>query len=141
MNVLNIVSFKGIYNVQNKNNDGNIKKDRLKDYVKEALSSLAEDGERSIPENGRFSPRAVYLNVAGTQNNGRIAVEYDPREPKTQRLLNVGVSRKGTDKIISRYPVVGTKAEILNYLKDKKSIDEIHNHIVELSDKVDKQYN
>lgn len=140
MNVLNLVSFKGTHNVQN-NDKSYIEKDKLKDYVKEALSSLAKDGERSIPENGRFSPRAVYLNVVGTQNNGRIAVEFDPREPKTKRLLNVGVLKKGSDKIISRYPVVGTKSQILDYLKDEKSIDEIHNHIVELSDKVDKQYN
>lgn len=141
MNLVNLINFKGAHNVQNQSDNNTVdSNNKLKSYIKEALSSLAKDGERNIPENGKFHPRAVYLDVVGTQNNGRVAVEFNPKEPNAGRVLNVGVSRNRSDKITSRYLKEGTKNEILNYLKNEESTDEVQSCIKELSKKVDEQY-
>ncbi len=111
----------------------------LKEYIKEATQYLAKGGERMVPENGKYTPYSVFVEVKGTSNIARVAIEHDPLDPKTQRLINIGVYKNGSNKIYSRYPISGTKKEILEYLKSKKSQDEIYNHIIELSDKVNKK--
>ena len=136
MNITNrTINFKGINNLPNSED-----KKTTKEYIKMAISDLIKDAERMVPENGKYTPLSAYIEVTKKNNTARIAIEHDPINPKTQRVLNIGVYKNGTDKIHSRYPISGTKKEIINYLSSKDAPAEIYKHIKELSDKVDKSF-
>ena len=129
-----ITGFKGIDKTNSSKNMIDTK--TLKEYVNIAADKLV-DNERMIPENGQYAPLAVYVDIKGEEKTARIAVEHDPINPKTQRVINLGVHKNGSDKMYSMYTVSGTKKEILNYLKNKKSKEEIYNHIVDLANRVE----
>ena len=129
----NNINFKGITNPNNKEM---IDTKTLKEYVNIATKKLV-DSERMIPENGQYAPLAVYVEVKGENKTARVAVEHDPLDPKNQRVLNIGVYENGSDKVYSMYTVSGTKKEILDYLKDEKSSEDIYKHIVELSERLE----
>ena len=136
MNITNnLINFKGIKKMPDSENNKT-----TKNYIEAAIAGLIEDAERMVPENGQYKPLATYIEVKGKHNTARVAIEHDPLNPKTQRVLNVGVYKNGTDKIYSRYPISGTKKEIMDYLGSKNAPAEIYTHIKELSDKVDKNY-
>ena len=133
MNITNnIINFKGKSNLPSSEN-----KKTTQDYIKMAISDLVKDAERMVPENGKYTPLSAYIEITGKYNTARVAIEHDPLNPKTQRVLNIGVCKNGTDKIYSRYLISGTKKEIISYLNSENTPDEIYKHIMGLSDKVD----
>lgn len=82
---------------------------------------LLEEGERMIPENGKFSKVIIGFYVPETNNMGMFKVEHDTKDPKTQRILSIGVYHKNSDRVISNILKVGTKKEILDYVKSKEN--------------------
>lgn len=104
---------------------------------KEVLSDIAQ---REVPENGQFKKVFVSFKVPETQNEALITIEHDSKEPKTQRILSVGVHHQNSDRLVSNFLLKGTKKEILDYLKDDKNNQDIINYINHLSGKVDESY-
>lgn len=101
---------------------------------------LLEEGERMIPENGKFSKVIIGYYVPETNNMGMLRVEHNPKDPKTQRILSIGVYHKNSDRVISNILKVGTKKEILDYVKSKESTQIFIDTTNALSDKTDEYY-
>ena len=114
------------------------KLDRLIDGVQKYI---AENGERQIPENGKFSTRVgLFFDIPGTENEAVLSVFHDEVDPKTQRRFSVGVRRRNTDKITSEFLAKGTKKEILDYVKNKENYPAIKKTVLELSKHVDENH-
>lgn len=111
--------------------------EKLKEFNKKALAKIVEDAEYQIPENGKCAPYIFHLNDGRAQNKIRYAIEYDPNEPKEQRIFSIGVSKLYSDKMVQEFVFKGTKKEILEYLKSQTSQDEIYETIVRLSNKAE----
>ena len=111
--------------------------EKLKDFNKKALDKIVENCEYQVPENGKYAPYIFYLNDSYAQNRIRYAIEYDPNEPKEQRVFSVGVSKLYNDKMAQEFVFKGTKKEILEYLKSPKSQEEIYEAILKLSNKIE----
>lgn len=101
---------------------------------------LAETSEMQVPENGLFRKVFVSFSVPDTHNKAILGIEYDENEPKTQRRLFVGVHHENRDAMVKNYILKGTKAEILEYLKDTSNQQDLINTVNMLSDKADEYY-
>ena len=133
------INFKG-YDMSSKEIkpiNQNIDVERLKDFNGRALNKIVDDCEYQVAENGKCAPYIFYLNDSHAQNRVRYAVEYDPNEPKEQRILSIGVSKLYNDKMVQEFVFKGTKKEILEYLKSQDSKDEIYQAILRLSNKIE----
>ncbi|MBQ4077830.1 hypothetical protein IJD15_01445 [bacterium] len=101
---------------------------------------LAETAEKQVPENGLFRKVFVSFSVPDTDNKALLGIEYDEAEPKTQRRLFVGVHHNNSDRLTQNYLLKGTKAEILEYLKDNSNQQSIIDSVNNLSKKTDEYY-
>lgn len=111
--------------------------EKLSDFNKKALEKIVESAQYQVPENGKCAPYIFHLNDSYAQNRIRYAIEYDPNEPKDQRVFSVGVSKMYSDKMAQEFVFSGTKKEILEYLKSPEVQDEIYETIIRLSNKVE----
>ncbi len=117
--------------------DRSIRMNVLATKVKEIL---LEQSERRIPENGKFGKVSMGFYVPDSDNMGILYAEYDPKDPKTQRILSVGVYHKNSDRITSNIVAKGTKKEILEYLKSQDNNEELIKTIDDLSAATDEYY-
>lgn len=101
---------------------------------------LAETAEKQVPENGLFRKVFVSFSVPDTDNKALLGIEYDEAEPKTQRRLFVGVHHNNSDRLTQNYLLKGTKAEIIEYLKDGSNQQSIIESVTNLSKKTDEYY-
>ena len=134
------INFKGYHNMSPKEIEPTNKKinvEKLKDFNNKALDKITESAQLQLAENGKCAPYVFYLNDGDSQNRIRYAIEYDPNEPKEQRVFSVGVSKLYNDKMAQEFVFKGTKKEILEYLKLPKSQEEIYEIILKLSNKIE----
>jgi hypothetical protein len=78
--------------------------------------------------------------VPETNNQALMIVEQNSKEPKTQRNLLIGVRHKNRDRLTSNLLEVGTKQDILEYLKKEDNTQEIIDSVNHLSEKTDDFY-
>ncbi len=144
MNISKIYKFQNIKftGVQKGSGTTNVQdnKDKMDYFVNKTREVLAERAEMEVPENGKFSSVSASFKIPDTQNKARIIISHDELEPKNLRRLSVGVHHINSDRLTSNYILKGTKKEILDYLKDQKSQDELIGIIGHLSESVDKYY-
>lgn len=134
------IKFKGHYTVSSKETEPADKKmdiEKLKDFNQKTLAKIVENAEFQLAENGKCAPYVFYLNDSSSQNRIRYAIEYDPNEPKEQRIFSVGVSKLYNDKMAQVFLFKGTKKEILEYLNSEVAQDEIYETILKLSNKIE----
>ena len=87
-----------------------------------------------IPEKGIFRPYGFTFDVYGTENKGMMQVEY---KSGADRMLKLGVLRKGTDRFYSHFLPSGTNQDLIAYLEDPNSLTDWLDSIKHLSDRVD----
>ncbi len=112
----------------------------IKKLTNMAVSYLKDVSERAVPENGKFTNSFVTIELPESQNIALISIEPSAKEPKTQRILLVGVRNKYSDRIFSNYMFTGTKKEVLDYIDGGKNNSEIIESINTLSKKADDFY-
>lgn len=112
----------------------------IKKLTNMAVSYLKDVSERAVPENGKFTNSFVTIELPESQNIALISIEPSAKEPKTQRILLVGVHNKHSDRIFSNYMFTGTKKEVLDYIDGGKNNSEIIESINTLSKKADDFY-
>ena len=112
----------------------------IKKLTDMAVSYLRNVSERTVPENGKFANSFVTIELPESQNIALISIEPSAKEPKTQRILLVGVHNKYSDRIFSNYMFTGTKKEVLDYIDGGKNNSEIIDSINTLSKKADDFY-
>lgn len=142
---MNVNNNNNIYNTSFKSTSGEneMSLDKNADMIllmDLCTKDLSEKGERMIPENGKFSKVMVGFYVPNSNNKGMFKVEHDTEDPKTQRILSIGVYHKNSDRVISNILKVGTKKEILDYVKSKENTQVFIDTINALSEKTDEYY-
>lgn len=130
-------SFSGIEKKENKMFDKNKAMNILMTSCKEGLYNAAE---RKVPQNGIFSKISVAFEIPKSNNEGLLYITHSAEDPKTQRVLSVGVHHKNSDRMISNILLKGTKEEILANLSSKENTQELVNIVNHLSDKTDEYY-
>ena len=131
-------SFKSINGDKPMTFDNNALMNTLMSKCKELL---VEKGERQIPENGKFLKFSIGFEIPNSDNMGMFVVDYDPDEPKDKRILSVGVHHKNSDRLTSNIIAIGTKKEILEYLKTDNNTQSLVDIVDNLSEKTSEYYN
>lgn len=103
--------------------------------VAEALGEyLAEHLEKNIPLTIAFRPFALRFDVYGTENEGTMKLAYSG---PGQVRLQLGIYRKGTDRLYSHFMPARSAEDMIRYLKDPATHQEWLEQIQHLSDSVD----
>lgn len=105
--------------------------------IKRVAEELVKGLRTQVPEKGIFKPYGFTFDVFGTENKGMMQVEY---KSGADRMLKLGVLRKGTDRLYSHFLPRGTNQALIAYLEDPDNLPEWLTSIQHLSDSVDAYY-
>jgi hypothetical protein len=107
------------------------KKNHLMEVVGNAL---AEHLEKNNPVTAAFDPFLVRFPVIDTGNIGTMKLTYDaPGKVRSQ----LGVYRRGTDRLYSNFMPAAAVEEMIRWLRDPATHQEWLEQIQHLSDSVD----
>ena len=102
--------------------------------VAEALGGyLAEHLEKNSPVTIAFQPCGLRFDVYGTENEGMMKLTY---KAPGKVGLQLGIYRKGTDRLYSNFFPSATAEEMVRYLRNPASHQEWLEQIKHLSDSV-----
>ena len=90
--------------------------------------------QTKIPKSSAFPPFGFGFDIIDSSNHGLMRIEYYRED---QRMLRLGVYRKGTDRLYSNYLKTGTNEALITYLQDSCRIPEWLEAMNHLSAKVD----
>ena len=95
---------------------------------------LAEQLENNLPVTIAFKPCGLRFDVYGTENEGMMNLKYNaPGEVR----LQLGIYRKGTDRLYSNFLPAKSAEDMIFYLKAPATHKEWLEQIKHLSDCVD----
>ena len=105
----------------------------------EALGDyIARYVEENSPVTLAFRPYGLTIEVCGTENLAMLKVSRDAaRNDSLQLRLQLGVVRKGTDRLYSNFMPVADAQETVRILRDPASHAQWLEQIKQLSDSVD----
>ena len=105
----------------------------------EALGDyIAQYVEKNRPITHVFQPYGLTIEVCGTQNLAMLKVSLDAAHPETLQLrLQLGVVRKGTDRLYSNFMLAADAQETVRILRDPATHTQWLEQIKHLSDSVD----
>ena len=103
--------------------------------VNEGLGNFVADQlEKNLPVTASFRGCGLRFEVCGTENEGMIKLEY---YAPGQVYGQLGVYRKGTDRMYSNFISAVTAEEMIRYLRDPATHREWLEQISHLSESVD----
>jgi len=103
----------------------------------EALGDyIARYVEENSPVTRGFQPYRLTIDVCGTENLAMLMVSRDAGKPDSLRL-QLGVARRGTDRLYSNYLPAADARETVRILRDPASHAQWIEQIKHLSDSVD----
>ena len=112
-----------------------MKKEEQKQNLATVLgNALAEHLEKNGPVTATFAPFCVRFPVIDTENDGMMKLTYNT--PGNVRL-QLGVYRRGTDRLYSNFMPAASEEEMIRYLRDPASHREWLKQIDHLSESVD----
>ena len=105
----------------------------------EALGDyIARYVEENSPVTRGFQPYGLNIEVCGTENLAMMMVSRDAaRDGSLQLRLQLGVVRKGTDRLYSNFLSAADAQETVRILRDPVSHAQWLEQIAQLSEKVD----
>ena len=105
----------------------------------EALGDyIARYVEENSPVTFAFRPYGLSIEVCGTENLAMLKVDRDAAKDKSLQLrLQLGVVRKGTDRLYSNFMSAADAQETVRILRDPASHAQWLEQIKHLSDSVD----
>lgn len=95
---------------------------------------LAEHIERSVPITIAFQPHICRFDICESENEGMMRLSY---HVPGELSLQLGVFRKGTDRLYSNYLPSAAAEDMIRYLRDSASHRDWLDAIAQLSQKVD----
>lgn len=99
---------------------------------------IAQYVEKNSPITHEFQPYGLTIEVCGTQNLAMLKVSLDAVHPESLQLrLQLGVVRKGTDRLYSNFLPAADAQETVQILRDPASHAQWLEQIKHLSDSVD----
>ena len=102
--------------------------------MRRVAEELVKGLRTQVPEKGIFKSYGFRFDVYGTKNAGMMQVEYKSGD---QRMLHLGVLRKGTDRLYSHFLPRGTNQDLIAYLENPDNLSEWLESIQHLSDQAD----
>ena len=111
------------------------------DWIVKAMQTLGDVSAQlyaDIPKTGEFKKQSFALSFSHGDQSKFIVhtfVEPDYEIPEMRRL-SVGVSMQGSDICVSNYVLKGTREEILAFLRNDFSSDEMLEKLQKLLDKL-----
>lgn len=94
--------------------------------------------EENSPVTGAFQPYGLTIEVCGTENLAMLRVARDAaRDSSLQLRLQLGVVRRGTDRLYSNFMPASDAQETVRILRDPASHAQWLEQIKHLSDSVD----
>ena len=114
--------------------------DQEKQYkLAEALGDyIAQYVEKNSPVTRGFQSYGLSIEVCGTKNLAILNVARDAAQPDSLQLrLQLGVVRKGTDRLYSNFMSAADAQETVRILRDPASHAQWLEQIKHLSDSVD----
>ncbi len=105
----------------------------------EALGDyIARYVEENSPVTRGFQPYGLSIEVCGTKNLAMLRVSRDAaRDGSLQLRLQLGVVRKGTDRLYSNFMPAADAQETVRILRDPATHEQWLEQIKHLSDSVD----
>ena len=105
----------------------------------EALSDyVARYVEANSPITRGFQPYGLTIEVCGTKNLAMLKVVRDAAQPDSLQLrLQLGVVRKGTDRLYSNFMSAADAQETIRILRDPATHEQWLEQIKHLSESVD----
>ena len=105
----------------------------------EALGDyIAQYVEENSPVTLAFRPYGLTIEVCGTENLAMLKVSRDAaRDNSLQLRLQLGVARRGTDRLYSNFMSAADAQETVRILRDPASHAQWLEQIKHLSDSVD----
>ncbi len=105
----------------------------------EALGDyIARYVEENSPVTRGFQPYGLSIDVCGTENLAMLKVARDAAQRDSLQLrLQLGVVRKGTDRLYSNFMPAADAQETVRMLRDSASHEQWLEQIQHLSDSVD----
>ena len=137
MKWINRVKKKHTHEISSKLKDKDFIQWRAK--IRRAMEFSVEQMPRQVPEFGREGRFGYKFDLQGTQNCAVLLVECSTAND-THRILSIHVQRKGYDLSMMHIIRSGTRAQLLDYLKDENHIDELFDSIQHLSERIDEHY-
>jgi len=139
------INFKGLGNLKSakevvENGVNKMAVPSLSEIVSKSREKLTEVVERMVPENGKFFQVGVTFDIPDTFNEAIVKVIHDAEKPKNLRRLVVEMHHQNSDKMFSVFTKKGTKAEIMEYLKQQNTESDILKHLTELSKTMEEHY-
>ena len=107
---------------------------KKRNLVKVVGDALAEHLEQNGPVTAVFAPFAVKFPVIATENEAILRLAY---KAPGQVSLQLGVYRKGTDRLYSNFMSAATSEEMIRCLRDPETQTEWLEQIEHLSKKAD----
>ena len=99
---------------------------------------IARYVEENSPVTRGFQPYGLTIEVCGTENLAMLKVARDTAQRESLQLrLQLGVVRKGTDRLYSNFMPAADAQETVRILKDPASHAQWLEQIKHLSDSVD----
>ena len=105
----------------------------------EALGDyIARYVEENIPVTRGFQPYSLSIEICGTENMAILKVARDAAQPDSMQLrLQLGVLRRGTDRLYSNFMSAADAQETVRILRDPASHAQWLEQMGHLSDSVD----
>ena len=99
---------------------------------------MARHVEEHSPVTLDFRPMLLYFEIGGTKNTGMLKVARDAAQKDSLQLrLQLGVLRKGTDRLYSNFLPAADAQETIRKLRDPAVHTQWLEQIKQLSDSVD----
>lgn len=135
---MNIPPYKNSENVNMKRQKANMNEKSFEEVQKEYIKALFDKVRQEVPPLGEFEPVFVVLKHPVT---GDIyTMEVLPSSLYLdKRMLDLGVEIPETDNAVSSTLLKGTKQDILDYLGDDRSLEEIDARFSSLKTRADEE--
>lgn len=102
--------------------------------LEKVAEEMVKHLKTAVPPSGIFRPYGFRFEIYGTKNMGMMQVEYKSGQ---ERMVQLGVFRKDTDRLFSHFLPSGTNAQLIAYFEEPANVEQWMESIRHLSEKAD----
>ena len=103
-----------------------------KQHVINCVNYLIEYIKTEMPEKGKFRTHIYCYDDPVSNNEGRIVIAPDSLDVENSRRLSVSVGICNSNYQVETYMKKGSNSEILEYLQQDGTVDELLERLIEL---------
>ena len=116
------------------------RRNEIKRNLPEAAAMLMERMRGEVPPSGKFQGISVSFSLSETDNIAMLVYEFDVLKKGEQRVLSLGLRRRGSSYIIRIQIFRGTNKETLEFLHfSEEQLSEFADDMLDMSDNADER--